>query len=164
MTKEKYISLCNQPVYKIAFARLREDFAGHKAGSEYPIYFDNLIVEPRNVAIMIRGSHAIDIINVPKECVKLFKKQFTPKYKLGDIVFKKTAKDELGAFRVWEYYWDRVQIAYRDGWGIGTNLASQVYESELRLATKEECNSWCIEYNDNIVKEKKPDLYNSIIK
>jgi hypothetical protein len=163
MTKEQYKDLCNQPVYKIQFARLKHSVYGHVKGSEFPVLNDYIMAEKGTIYLMSKTSYAINSFPVSENQVELFEKEFTPKYKLGDVLYKIGSPDELGAFRVWEYYFDRVEIAYRDGWGVGTNLASQVYESNLRLATEKEGQSWCIEYNDNIVKERKPELYASVL-
>jgi hypothetical protein len=163
MTTEQYKALCNQPIYRVAFARLKEDVGEHKKGGEFPIYLDSITNTSWEVSIMIHEIRSINIARIEKVSVELFEKEFTPKYKLGDIVYNKEDSRGMGAFRVWEYYWDRVEIAYRSGWGVGTDLSAQVYESNLRLATEQEGKEWNVEYNDSIVKERKPELYASIL-
>jgi hypothetical protein len=164
MTNEKYLSLCNKQAYHIAYARLKESVSGLEAGSEYPIDTEARFSNNGEVCVMVKGDWAINAILVPQKSVELFERVFIPKYKLGDILFKIESRDHLGAFRVWEYYWDRVEIAYRDGWAVGTDLAGQAYESNIRPATKEEQGSWGVKHGDNIIKERKPELYNSILK
>lgn len=156
----------NQPSYSVLYARLKFDhvvpFLGQtlKKGSEYPVYVeDRLGKEASMTQLMIQSDHSCDIVHFNNSIIEIYTKEIVPAHKLGDVIVNtKTNKPS----RVWAYTIIHGKVWYRDGWSVGTNCESGVHEENTRVATKEESQSWEVEYYDKIVKDKKPEIYKQV--
>ena len=111
---------------------------------------------------MVHSSHACNIHGIPKDKVELFVKLVVPKFKVGQVV--KTEGGKNDSYRIWRYYLCQGRIRYRDGWSVATGCASGKSEEDLELATGDDLDCWGIEYNDNLVKEKQPSVYNAVMR
>ncbi len=165
----------NEPVYHVPYVRIREDIKimhlldKLKAGQEFPIHDEHSFVSqwtPFNaeeIEIMVHDFMGCNITKVPLARVDMFVNRIIPKFKLGDVVLGKEGKGKKSAWRVFEYTLSQGKVWYRDGWGVATNHESGMTEENLRLATKEEAESWEVKYNDDLVKEKKPSVFKDVI-
>lgn len=167
------MKLENQPVYYLPSVKFKEDFLVrylpknfHK-DSIYPIEIDNNLTsfDPhKEIQIISHDEFHCNIIPISLDKVELLCQLIVPKYKLGDIVVKKDARDECGIFRIYEYTLLQGKIWCRDSWSVATDLEGGVFEENLRLATDEEKTMWPVKSGDDLVKTKKPDLYNLIVR
>lgn len=134
---------------------------------EYPISMDNYFygdIKPEtHVFVMKNTKHACNILPVKiSDKIRMSVKTIMPKFKLGDIV---CGLDGKSPFRIYQYTIVHDEVWYRDGWGVGTNCESGRTESNIRLWEGDiDINNegWAIIYNDNIMKEKQPQMYNVI--
>lgn len=156
----------NQSAYHIPYVRLREDIMSLKAGAEYPIHDETPPynpLKPDEIEIMVSDTWGCLITRVPLVRVDTFVNRITPKFKLGDIVTDKDNDGRMSVWRVFEYTIVQGRVWYRNGWSIATNCENGMYEDKIRLATKEEIGKKGFEYYDSLVKEKKPEVYKSVI-
>jgi len=165
----------NEPVYHIPYVRIREDIKVFHlsekllAGQEFPIHDEHSFVssftpfKSDEIEIMVHDIIGCNITKVPLARVDMFVNRIIPKFKLGDIVMGKEGKGKKSAWRVLEYTISQGRVWYRDGWGVATNCESGMTEENLRLATKEEAESWEVKYNDDLVKEKKSVIFKDVI-
>lgn len=159
----------NQPVYYIPYVRMREDIMSIKAGAEYPIYGEQSVpssiipFKADEIEIMVSAFMGCNIIKVPLARVDMFVNRIIPKFKLGDIVTDKDNDGRMSVWRIFEYTILQGRVWYRNGWSLATNCENGMYEDKIRLATKEEIEKKGFEYYDSLVKEKKLEIFKSVV-